>query len=112
MTNGLCISENGHDWYDSSCNEVDIQYGMVVQDALRAASKSYFDPRKKIKVNVKLFMQVSGSKLLLFLSITLQVCFVGESVVDTGGPSREFWHLFATGIEVSHFRSGKEGCFF
>ena len=30
--------------------------------------------------------------------IIIQVHFVGEAGIDTGGPSREFWHLFASGV--------------
>ena len=40
------------------------------------------------------------------------MCFVGEAAIDTGGPSRELWRLFGTGILESHCRSGPEGCFF
>ncbi len=28
----------------------------------------------------------------------VQVSFVGEAGVDTGGPSREFWRLFSSGV--------------
>lgn len=37
-------------WIDLPRNEVDIRYGMVMQDAMRAASKSHFDPKKLMKV--------------------------------------------------------------
>ncbi len=37
------------------------------------------------------------------ISIILsQVHFVGEEGVDTGGPSREFWRLFASGVSSSY----------
>ena len=39
------------------------------------------------------------------------MCFVGETAVDTGGPSREFWRLLAIGIEKKYCRVGENGCF-
>lgn len=45
------------------------------------------------------------------VSWTIQVCFVGESAVDTGGPAREFWRLLMVGLESDYCRSGEGGCF-
>ena len=47
------------------------------------------------------------------ISIILsQVHFVGEEGVDTGGPSREFWRLFASGVSSSYCVSNDSGeCF-
>lgn len=36
---------------------------------------------------------------------------MGESAVDTGGPSREFWRLLAIG-KKKYCRVGENGCFF
>lgn len=41
----------------------------------------------------------------------IQVCFVGEAAIDTGGPSREFFRLLATGVEAEYCRCGENGCF-
>ena len=32
----------------------------------------------------------------------MQVHFVSEPGIDTGGPSREFWRLFAEGVVTSY----------
>lgn len=31
----------------------------------------------------------------------LQVCFVGEPAIDTGGPSREFWSLLVRTVSAN-----------
>ena len=48
---GLSILQTSDDWIDAPRTEVDIRYDKVVRDALRAASKSRFDPTKLIQVN-------------------------------------------------------------
>ena len=37
---------------------------------------------------------------------------MGESAIDTGGPSWELWRLLAAGIETTYCCSGDKGCFF
>lgn len=37
-------------------NEIDIRYSMVVEDALRAVNKSYFDPKMLMKVCIIMFL--------------------------------------------------------
>lgn len=36
---------------------------------------------------------------------------MGEAAIDTGGPSREFFRLLATGVEAEYCRCGENGCF-
>ena len=47
---GLNIPANAMEWINADHNEIDVRYSMVVKDALRAASKSHFDPKKLVKV--------------------------------------------------------------
>jgi hypothetical protein len=42
--------------------------------------------------------------------ITPKVHFLGEEAVDTGGPSREFWRLFAEAL-VEQYCVGDEGVY-
>ena len=37
----------------------------------------------------------------------MQICFVGEHAIDTGGPSREFWSLLVKCID-DNLCTGKE----
>ena len=45
------------------------------------------------------------------MAFLLQVTFVNEWAVDTGGPSREFWRLFVGGA-VETYCIGKRNCIF
>ncbi len=47
--------------------------------------------------------------MLNIIANTMKVLFVGESGVDTGGPSREFWWLFGTGIAASYCVANDKG---
>ena len=44
--------------------------------------------------------------------IIIQVHFVGEAGIDTGGPSREFWRLFASGVADKYCISNERGQYF
>ena len=49
----------------------------------------------------------------LYDVILIQVTFVGEGAVDTGGPRREFLRLLVTRVTSSpYFHSGSDGSFF
>ena len=47
-------------------------------------------------------------RLYTILIISIQVCFVGEPAIDTGGPSREFWSLLVKCIN-DNLCTGKDG---
>lgn len=56
---------------DEDVQRIHIRRSSIFSDALRQFSKGSFDVTKM-----------------------LQVRFVGEEAIDTGGPQREFFHLF------------------
>lgn len=49
---GLSIPTTTSEWMDTIRNEIDIRYGMVVEDSLRAVKKTYFNPKRLIKVHI------------------------------------------------------------
>lgn len=49
---GLSIPTTMSEWMNAIRNEIDIRYGMVVEDALRAVKKTYFNPKRLMKVHI------------------------------------------------------------
>ena len=83
MSTGLTIPTTTMEWMDAPRNEMDIRYSMVVEDAIRAAKKPYFDPKKLMKV----YMHVSLNVILIFrfvLLVRLQLTLVVLHV-NSGG---------------------------
>ena len=87
--------------------EIDIRRSFVLQDALREGRKKKFCPKKELKVK----KNMSCTELLYLI----QVEFVGEGAVGTGGPRREFFRLLAEEVRESvYFQHGEDsaGSFF
>ncbi len=38
----------------------------------------------------------------MYSTLYIQVCFVGEPAIDTGGPTREFWRLLISAFQNSY----------
>ncbi|XP_064389314.1 uncharacterized protein LOC135337323 isoform X2 [Halichondria panicea] len=80
---------NSEDWEVASRTSIDVRRGFVVEDGIREAKKKRFNT-----------------------SNLLRVSFVSEAAVDTGGPLREFYRLFAKGVTEKYCTSNESGqCF-
>ena len=64
-----------------------------MNDTLQELKKPKFSPEKKLRVNTFKFCN-----LFLF-----KAKFIGESAVDTGGPTREFFSLLILQIRDTYF---------
>ncbi|XP_065917601.1 uncharacterized protein [Dysidea avara] len=79
--NGIVIPTTDHDWFEIDRADIMVRRSELVKDAVKEGRKKRFSPSKLINVT-----------------------FVGEPAVDTGGPSREFWYLLVKGIAAQYCR--------
>ena len=89
----------------------------LLENALLEVRKTRFDPTKLLNVSdVQCVHGLGRLAIIYWLSLlfrsSMQVQFVGEEAVDTGGPTREFWRLFIQEV-VRHYCVGdSEMCLF
>ena len=103
----LPCNDSEYDWNLLPRTEIVIRRECLLEDAIKEGQKKRFNPKKYLKVSERRLNTVFKIKSLL-KTIVLQVSFVGEEGIDTGGPSREFWRLFMHDVERKYF-IGSEG---
>lgn len=86
---GLKMPTTGAEWCDVPRTTFDVRRNFVLNDGLREARKSRFDPTKLLNVH-----------------------FAFESGIDTGGRSREFWRLFCISVVENYCTGDPTHCVF